>query len=149
LRCLPSTPKTTRKIEYANLLSFNKLAPNTREEKLRSPICPWGFSRITLRFYRRHGLDEMTLPADVGGQIVRSYAACPLGSEPALRFVTASLHVNYLSPTPMGGPLEVREPRQGNQGPQGDCGVAAHCLRKGLRHGRSRRRPDSGSPHTG
>ena len=31
-----------------------------------------------------------------------------LGSEPALRFVTASLHVNFLLPTPMGGPLEVR-----------------------------------------
>jgi len=31
-----------------------------------------------------------------------------LGSEPALRFVTASLHVNYLAPTPMDGPLEVR-----------------------------------------
>ncbi|MRR16204.1 MAG: PaaI family thioesterase [Deltaproteobacteria bacterium] len=31
-----------------------------------------------------------------------------LGSEPALRFVTASLHVNYLLPTPIGGPLEVR-----------------------------------------
>jgi acyl-CoA thioesterase FadM len=31
-----------------------------------------------------------------------------LGSEPALRFVTASLHVNYLLPTPMGGPLEIR-----------------------------------------
>lgn len=31
-----------------------------------------------------------------------------MGSEPALRFVTASLHVNYVAPTPMGGPLEVR-----------------------------------------
>ena len=31
-----------------------------------------------------------------------------MGSQPALRFVTASLHVNYLAPTPMGGPLEVR-----------------------------------------
>lgn len=31
-----------------------------------------------------------------------------LGSEPALRFVTASLHVNYLLPTPMGEPLEIR-----------------------------------------
>ena len=31
-----------------------------------------------------------------------------LGTEPALRFVTASLHVNYLRPTPMGGPLEIR-----------------------------------------
>jgi acyl-CoA thioesterase FadM len=31
-----------------------------------------------------------------------------MGAEPALRFVTASLHVNYLLPTPMGGPLEIR-----------------------------------------
>jgi acyl-coenzyme A thioesterase PaaI-like protein len=30
------------------------------------------------------------------------------GTEPALRFVTASLHVNYLLPTPIGGPLEIR-----------------------------------------
>lgn len=32
----------------------------------------------------------------------------PMGSEPALRFVTASLHVDYLKPTPLGIPLEVR-----------------------------------------
>jgi acyl-coenzyme A thioesterase PaaI-like protein len=31
-----------------------------------------------------------------------------LGSEPALRFVTASLHVDYMRPTPLGVPLEVR-----------------------------------------
>jgi acyl-coenzyme A thioesterase PaaI-like protein len=31
-----------------------------------------------------------------------------MGSEPALRFVTASLHVDYLKPTPMGIPLEIR-----------------------------------------
>ncbi|CAG0991146.1 acyl-CoA thioesterase [Rhodocyclaceae bacterium] len=30
-----------------------------------------------------------------------------MDSEPALRFVTGSLHVNYLKPTPMG-PLEIR-----------------------------------------
>lgn len=30
------------------------------------------------------------------------------GSEPPLRFVTASLHVDYLKPTPMGVPLEAR-----------------------------------------
>ena len=29
-------------------------------------------------------------------------------SEPALRFLTASLHVEYLKPTPMGVPLEIR-----------------------------------------
>jgi acyl-coenzyme A thioesterase PaaI-like protein len=31
-----------------------------------------------------------------------------MGSEPALRFLTASLHVDYLRPTPLGVPLEVR-----------------------------------------
>lgn len=30
------------------------------------------------------------------------------GTGPALRFVTASLHVDYLRPTPMGPPLEAR-----------------------------------------
>ena len=31
-----------------------------------------------------------------------------LDTEPRLRFVTASLHVDYLRPTPLGPPLEVR-----------------------------------------
>ncbi len=31
-----------------------------------------------------------------------------MDSEPALRFLTASLHVDYLRPTPIGGILEVR-----------------------------------------
>jgi acyl-coenzyme A thioesterase PaaI-like protein len=31
-----------------------------------------------------------------------------LGSEPALRFVTASLRVDYVRPTPLGVPLEIR-----------------------------------------
>jgi acyl-coenzyme A thioesterase PaaI-like protein len=31
-----------------------------------------------------------------------------MGSDPPFRFVTASLHVDYLLPTPMGVPLEVR-----------------------------------------
>jgi acyl-coenzyme A thioesterase PaaI-like protein len=31
-----------------------------------------------------------------------------MGSEPAFRFLTAALHVNYLKPTPIDGPLEVR-----------------------------------------
>ena len=30
------------------------------------------------------------------------------GTEPPLRFVTASLHVDYLRPTPLGVPLEIR-----------------------------------------
>jgi acyl-coenzyme A thioesterase PaaI-like protein len=32
----------------------------------------------------------------------------PMDSEPPLRFLTASLHVEYLHPTPLGVPLEVR-----------------------------------------
>ena len=32
----------------------------------------------------------------------------PMGSEPALRFLTASLHVDYLRPTPIDTQLEVR-----------------------------------------
>ena len=32
----------------------------------------------------------------------------PMGSSPPLRFVTASLHVDYLRPTPLGVPLEIR-----------------------------------------
>lgn len=31
-----------------------------------------------------------------------------MDTEPALRFVTASLHVDYLRPTPIEGPLELR-----------------------------------------
>jgi len=31
-----------------------------------------------------------------------------MGSEPALRFVTASLRVDYVYPTPLGVPLEIR-----------------------------------------
>jgi acyl-coenzyme A thioesterase PaaI-like protein len=31
-----------------------------------------------------------------------------MGTEPPLRFVTASLHVEYMRPTPLGMPLEVR-----------------------------------------
>lgn len=31
-----------------------------------------------------------------------------MGTEPALRYVTASLHVDYLRPAPLGVPLEIR-----------------------------------------
>jgi len=34
--------------------------------------------------------------------------ARPMDSDPPLRFLTASLHVDYLRPTPISGPLEVR-----------------------------------------
>jgi acyl-coenzyme A thioesterase PaaI-like protein len=31
-----------------------------------------------------------------------------MGTEPALRFLTVSLHIEYIQPTPMGVPLEIR-----------------------------------------
>lgn len=37
-----------------------------------------------------------------------AYRGRPLGSLPALRFVTAHLSLDYLRPTPMGCPLELR-----------------------------------------
>ena len=35
-------------------------------------------------------------------------AGRPMGSEPYYRFVTASLHVDYLRPTPIDAPMELR-----------------------------------------
>jgi acyl-coenzyme A thioesterase PaaI-like protein len=35
-------------------------------------------------------------------------AGRPLGSAPEIRFVTASLHVDYLRPTPIDAPMELR-----------------------------------------
>ncbi|MGD8833809.1 MAG: PaaI family thioesterase [Desulfobacteraceae bacterium] len=35
-------------------------------------------------------------------------AGRPMGSEPHYRFVTASLHVDYLRPTPIDAPMELR-----------------------------------------
>ncbi len=35
-------------------------------------------------------------------------AGRPMGSEPDLRFVTGSLHVDYLKPTPIDAPMELR-----------------------------------------
>lgn len=35
-------------------------------------------------------------------------ASRAMGTDPPLRFVTASLHVDFLKPTPLGVPLEVR-----------------------------------------
>lgn len=67
---------------------------------------------------------HMAIPGFVYGGLIASLIDChstgtaaaakcraenrELGSEPAVRFVTASLHVDYLLPTPMGVPLEIR-----------------------------------------
>ena len=50
---------------------------------------------------------------DCHGTASAAAAACraegrELGSSPPVRFVTAALHVDYLRPTPLGVPLEIR-----------------------------------------
>ena len=65
------------------------------------------------------------------------------------RFVTGSLHVDYLRPTPLGPTLEIRGSGQGDQGTQSGrfvdaqrrwCGVCARRGRGGRDPGRFRRR---------
>ena len=67
---------------------------------------------------------HMAVPGYVYGGLIASLIDChctgtaaaaayraegrSMGTEPVLRFLTASLHVDYLRPTPLGVPLEVR-----------------------------------------
>jgi acyl-coenzyme A thioesterase PaaI-like protein len=67
---------------------------------------------------------HMAIPGYVYGGLIASLIDChstgtaaaaaylaqerPMDSLPPLRFLTASLHVDYLKPTPLGVPLEVR-----------------------------------------
>jgi acyl-coenzyme A thioesterase PaaI-like protein len=66
----------------------------------------------------------MAIPGMVYGGLIASLIDChstgsaaafatraegrEMGSEPAVRFLTAALHVDFKSPTPMGMPLELR-----------------------------------------
>ncbi len=70
------------------------------------------------------GPHHMAIPGYVYGGLIASLIDChgtgtasaasyrqedrELGTDPPLRFVTASLQVDYLRPTPLGVPLEVR-----------------------------------------
>jgi len=70
------------------------------------------------------GAEHIAIPGYVYGGLLASLIDChgtgtaaaagyraenrPMDSEPPLRFLTASLHVDYLKPTPLGPVLEVR-----------------------------------------
>ena len=72
----------------------------------------------------RPSADHISVPGYVYGGLLASLIDChgtgtaaaagyraesrPMDSEPALRYLTASLHVDYLKPTPLGVLLEVR-----------------------------------------
>jgi acyl-coenzyme A thioesterase PaaI-like protein len=67
---------------------------------------------------------HMAIPGYVYGGLIASIIDChgtgtaaaatylaegrEMGTEPPLRFVTASLHVEYMRPTPLGVPIEIR-----------------------------------------
>ena len=82
----------------------------------------WEGEEAVCRFVPRP--EHTAIPGYVYGGLVASLIDChatgtaaaasyraqgrPMDSEPALRFVTASLQVDYLRPTPLGPTLEVR-----------------------------------------
>jgi acyl-coenzyme A thioesterase PaaI-like protein len=82
----------------------------------------WEGEESVTRFYPR--AEHIAIPGFVYGGLVASLVDChgtgtaaaamyrqegrPMDSLPAFRFVTASLHVDYLRPTPMGVELEIR-----------------------------------------
>ncbi|MFO7680363.1 MAG: PaaI family thioesterase [Chloroflexota bacterium] len=82
----------------------------------------WEGETAVCRYQPRE--EHMALPGFVYGGLIASLIDChgtgtaaaamhrhqgvPLGQEPGFRFVTASLHVDYLKPTPIDGVLEIR-----------------------------------------
>jgi len=82
----------------------------------------WAGEETVAIFYPRSY--HMAIPGYVYGGLIASVIDChgtgtasaaayraagrEMGTEPGFRFVTASLHVDYLRPTPLGEPLEVR-----------------------------------------
>jgi acyl-coenzyme A thioesterase PaaI-like protein len=82
----------------------------------------WDGEESVCRFQPRP--HHMALPGYVYGGLIASLIDChatgtasaakyraegrKIGTEPALRFVTASLHVDYLAPTPIDATLELR-----------------------------------------
>ncbi len=79
---------------------------------------------LRLRPAERAWLAHTAIPGFVYGGLLASLVDChgtgtaaaaayraegrPMDSQPPLRFVTASLKVEYLKPTPLGPPLELR-----------------------------------------
>ena len=60
-----------------------------------------------------------------------------MDTEPPLRYLTASLHVDYLKPTPLGPVLEVRGEGEGSEGAQSggrrmDCGKRGDHRERGV-----------------
>jgi acyl-coenzyme A thioesterase PaaI-like protein len=106
---------------YPDELSYCYGCGRLNEHGLQIKTC-WDGDETVTRFQPRPY--HIALPGYVYGGLIASLIDChatgtaaaaayraegrPMDSEPPLRFVTASLHVDYLRPTPLGVPLEVR-----------------------------------------
>jgi acyl-coenzyme A thioesterase PaaI-like protein len=103
--------------EFAQCYGCGRL--NKHGRHLRSS---WDGEETVARYTPRP--EEIALPGFVNGGVLAALIDChatgtaaavayraeerPMGSLPAHRFVTASLHVDFLSPTPLGPELEIR-----------------------------------------
>jgi acyl-coenzyme A thioesterase PaaI-like protein len=106
---------------YPHELSYCYGCGRLNEHGLQIKTC-WDGDETVTRFQPRPY--HIALPGYVYGGLIASLIDChatgtaaaaayraegrAMDSEPPLRFVTASLHVDYLRPTPLGVPLEVR-----------------------------------------
>jgi acyl-coenzyme A thioesterase PaaI-like protein len=106
---------------YPDELSYCYGCGRLNEHGLQIKTC-WDGDEAVTRFQPRPY--HIAIPGYVYGGLIASLIDChatgtaaaaayraegrAMDSEPPLRFVTASLHVDYLRPTPLGVPLEVR-----------------------------------------
>jgi acyl-coenzyme A thioesterase PaaI-like protein len=106
---------------YPDELSYCYGCGRLNEHGLQIKTC-WDGDETVTRFQPRPY--HIAIPGYVYGGLIASLIDChatgtaaaaayraegrAMDSEPPLRFVTASLHVDYLRPTPLGVPLEVR-----------------------------------------
>jgi acyl-coenzyme A thioesterase PaaI-like protein len=106
---------------YPDELSYCYGCGRLNEHGLQIKTCWDGEETVTVFQPRPY---HIAIPGYVYGGLIASLIDChatgtaaaaayraegrAMDSEPPLRFVTASLHVDYLRPTPLGVPLEVR-----------------------------------------
>jgi acyl-coenzyme A thioesterase PaaI-like protein len=106
---------------YPDELSYCYGCGRLNEEGLKLKSCWDGEESVAIFTPRPY---HIAIPGYVYGGLIASIIDChgtgtasaaayhaegrEMGTEPPLRFVTASLHVEYMRPTPLGVPLEVR-----------------------------------------
>jgi acyl-coenzyme A thioesterase PaaI-like protein len=106
---------------YPDELSYCYGCGRLNEQGLKLKSCWDGEETVAIFNPRPY---HIAIPGYVYGGLIASIIDChgtgtaaaaaylaegrEMGTEPPVRFVTASLHVEYMRPTPLGVPLEVR-----------------------------------------